>query len=65
MKINKNTAMKSMALGLAVGGTAAAVSSAVMSNNTLMKKAKKNAAKALKTASSVMDSVSNMTNMKF
>lgn len=63
--MNKNSALKSVALGLAVGGATAAVSGVVMSNNTLMKKAKKNAAKAIKTASSVMDNFSQMTNMKF
>ncbi|MBQ2774619.1 MAG: hypothetical protein IJF40_01855 [Clostridia bacterium] len=65
MKAKTNSLVKSMAIGLAVGGATAAVSKMVMGNNTSMKKAKKNAAKAMKTVSGVMDSMASMTNMKF
>lgn len=65
MKAKTNSLVKSMAIGLAVGGATAAVSKMVMGNNASMKKAKKNAAKAMKTVSGVMDSMASMTNMKF
>ena len=65
MKAKTSALAKSMAIGLAVGGATAAVSKMMMGNRTTMKKAKKNAAKAMKTVSGVMDSMSSMTNMKF
>ncbi|MBS7360894.1 MAG: hypothetical protein PUB85_04275 [Clostridia bacterium] len=65
MKNSTGSIAKSVAVGLAVGGAAAAISGAVMNNGSTMKKAKKNAAKAMKTVSGMMDNVSAMKNFKF
>ena len=61
MKVQSSSIAKGMAIGLAVGGATAMIGSAMM-NKPTRKKAKKNAARAMKTVGNIVD---NMSSMKF
>ena len=56
------SALKGIGAVMAVGGTAAMIGSAVTSTPSAKKKAKKTAAKALKTVNDIIDGVSGAIN---
>ncbi len=54
-----STMLKGLGIGLAVGGTAAAIGASMM-NPSLKKQTKKNAMKAMKTVENMMDAMNSM-----
>lgn len=58
--MNKNSVIKGVGTAMAVGGTVAAISSAIQNNGSAKRKAKKTAAKAFKTVNAFLDGVQNM-----
>lgn len=58
--MNKNQMLKGIGTVMAIGGTAAAISSAMSGSNAAKRKMKKTAVKALKTMNNIMDGVQSM-----